>query len=40
LAENANRQSGQVESLVIVCGFNSHLGYSEGLLVQAATFLI
>src|SRR5215831_16828056 len=25
-AEYANRQSGQVESLVIDCGFNSHLG--------------
>ena len=27
LAEYANWQSGQVESLVIVCGFDSHLGY-------------
>jgi hypothetical protein len=30
MAEYANRQSGQVESLVIVCGFDSHLGYSNG----------
>ena len=28
LAEYANWQSGQVESLVRVCGFDSHLGYS------------
>src|SRR5262245_14840637 len=27
MAEYANRQSGQVESLVRVCGFDSHLGY-------------
>ena len=26
-AEYANRQSDQVESLVMVCGFDSHLGY-------------
>jgi hypothetical protein len=29
-----NWQSGQVESLVIVCGFDSHLGYYDGLVVQ------
>ena len=28
MAEYANWKSGQVESLVIVCGFDSHLGYS------------
>ncbi len=41
-AEYANRQSGQVESLVIDCGFDSHLGYSEGhgLLVQLGRHLV
>ena len=29
MAEYVNRQSGQVESLVRDCGFDSHLGYCK-----------
>ena len=38
-AEYANRQSGQVESLVNDCGFDSHLGYCEGPVVQRRRLL-
>jgi hypothetical protein len=38
-AEYANRQSGQVESLVRVCGFESHLGYCNGPVVQRQRLL-
>ena len=33
-AEYANWKSGQVESRVIDCGFDSHLGYCNGPVVQ------